>query len=85
MSRYLEDPTRCEVIRDDLAELALGTLSGRGRSEALGHVGSCPQCGAELEKLSIVADALLYVAPHVQPPLGFELRVAEVLRAAPNL
>jgi hypothetical protein len=82
MSGYIEDPRQCEVIQNDLAELALGTLSGRSRSEALDHVGSCPKCAAELERLSIVTDTLLQLAPEMEPPLGFELRLAEKLRTS---
>jgi len=82
VSGYIADPRKCEVIQDELAELALGTLSGRSRSEGLEHVGSCPRCAAELERLSIVADKLLQLAPEVEPPLGFELRLAEKLQVA---
>jgi hypothetical protein len=81
VSGYDEDPTQCEVIQDELGELSLGILSGRRRSEALGHVGSCRPCRAELERLSILADTLLQFAPRIQPPLGFELRLAERLDA----
>ena len=81
MSDYVEDQRGCEAIQDDLAEMALGILSGRNRSEVLGHVEDCPRCRAELERLSIVADALVQLAPEVQPPLGFELRLAERLQA----
>ena len=35
MSGDVADPRQCEAIQDDLAELALGTLSGRSRSEGL--------------------------------------------------
>ena len=83
MSDDIEASGQCEVVQGELAELALGTLSGRNRSEALGHVASCLRCEAELERLSIVADALLHLAPEMEPPLGFELRLAERLRAAP--
>lgn len=82
MSGYIADPRQCELIREELAELALGTLSGRSRSEGLDHVASCPTCAAELERLSIVADKLLQLAPEVEPPLGFELRLAEKLQIA---
>jgi hypothetical protein len=84
MSGYIEDPRRCEVIQGELAELALGTLSGRNRSEGLDHVASCPRCAAELERLSIVADSLLQLAPEIEPPLGFELRLAQRLQVAPT-
>jgi anti-sigma factor RsiW len=79
MSDYNDDADRCVEWRDDLAELALGVLSGRRRSEVLNHVESCARCSAELEQLSIVADNLLQLAPEVEPPLGFELRLAERL------
>jgi Putative zinc-finger len=82
MSRHGEDFTQCEPFQDELAELALGILSGRRRSEVLGHVASCPRCTAELERLSVVADTLLLLAPEVEPPLGFELRLAERLQEA---
>ena len=82
MSGDISDAGRCEVFRDELAELALGTLSGRSRSEALDHVASCQTCAAELERLSIVADQLLQLAPEMEPPLGFELRLAEKLQGA---
>ncbi len=84
MSGYIEDPRQCELIQGELAELALGTLSGRNRSEGLDHVASCPRCAAELERLSIVVDTLLQLAPEIEPPLGFELRLAERLRGAPT-
>jgi anti-sigma factor RsiW len=81
MSGDLEHPAQCEEIADELTELALGTLSGPRRSEVLDHVGSCQQCRAELEQLSIVVEALQQLAPQMQPPLGFELRLAERLQA----
>ncbi|MCU1493504.1 MAG: hypothetical protein JWO62_1268 [Acidimicrobiaceae bacterium] len=82
MSGYGEDRGPCESIRDELAELALGVLSGRSRSEVLRHVESCARCAAELEQLSIVADTLVQLAPEIEPPLGFELRIAERLQEA---
>lgn len=79
MSGDVEHPERCEAFADELTELALGTLSGRRRSEVLDHVGSCPSCRAELEQLTVVVETLQQLAPRVQPPLGFELRLAERL------
>jgi hypothetical protein len=80
MSGDVEHPAQCEAIADDLTELALGTLSGRRRSEVLDHVGSCQPCRAELEQLTIVVEAVQQLAPRVQPPLGFEQRLAERLQ-----
>ncbi len=81
MSAGQED--RCEAVSGDLAELALGTLTGRERSEALVHVESCRRCSAELASLSSVMDTLLELAPAVEPPLGFEQRLMQRLDAAP--
>jgi hypothetical protein len=80
MSGDVEHPAQCEAIADELTELALGTLSGRRRSEVLDHVGWCQPCRAELEQLSIVVESLQQLAPRMQPPLGFELRLAERLQ-----
>ena len=79
MSSHVEDPAQCEVIADELSELALGTLSGQRRSDVLDHVESCQSCRAELEQLSTVVEALQQLAPRMQPPLGFELRLAAKL------
>ena len=81
MSGDVDHPAQCEVIAEELSELALGTLSGRRRSEVLDHVGSCQLCSAELAQLSIVVEALQQLAPRVQPPLGFETRLAQKLHA----
>jgi hypothetical protein len=82
MSAHETDPRQCDLMQDDLVELALGSLDGRSRSEVLEHVGSCPRCRATLEQLSGVTDTLLQLAPEAEPPLGFELRLVEKLRAA---
>jgi hypothetical protein len=78
MSNF-SDAQNCEALENDLAELALGILSGRDRLAVLAHVESCERCSAELERLSLVADSLLGLAPEVEPPVGFELRLAERL------
>jgi len=65
----------CDAYADDLAELALGALTGPPRAQALSHVESCPQCAEELEQLTRVADAIVQVAPEVEPPVGFEVRL----------
>ena len=74
--------TGCAVFADDLAELALGALTGRPRAQALSHVESCPQCAEELEQLSRVADAIVQVAPEVEPPMGFEVRLFDRMGVA---
>jgi anti-sigma-K factor RskA len=67
----------CEEHSGVLAELALGVLTGRERAEALRHVESCPRCAEELEQLSRVADTVVQVAPEMDPPVGFEVRLFE--------
>jgi Putative zinc-finger len=66
---------RCEEIRALVPELALGIADGEERGRALKHLADCPDCRAELEKLSDVADELSLLAPHREPPAGFESRV----------
>ena len=76
MSMNPTDPG-CQATQDDLAELALGTLSGLERSVVLAHVQGCSRCRDEVDRLSAVADAILTLAPEVEPQAGFETRLFE--------
>lgn len=76
MSDELEE-RGCEQYADELAELALGVLTGRERAQVLAHVDSCPRCAEDLEILSRTADSVLQAAPDMEPPLGFEVRTLE--------
>ncbi len=67
----------CEQYSNELAELALGVLTGRERAQVLAHVESCPRCADELEHLARVADIVVQAAPEIEPPLGFEVRLFE--------
>ena len=81
----MSDDTRergCPQYADDLAELALGVLTGRDRARALSHVESCRRCADELEQLSRVADTVVQAAPEVEPPVGFEVRLFERMGVA---
>jgi len=69
--------TGCEHYENELAELALGVLTGRERAQVLAHVESCPRCAEELEVLSRTADSVVQGAPEMEPPLGFEVRLFE--------
>lgn len=80
MSEYAEVPSECQRVHDDLTLVALGILSGRSRSMVLEHVANCERCSGELEQLSIVADTVVQLAPELEPPLGFESRLADRLR-----
>jgi hypothetical protein len=67
----------CDDYENELAELALGVLTGRERARVLAHVESCPRCAEELESLSRTADSIVQAAPQMEPPLGFEVRLFE--------
>ena len=56
-------PPACAAVSDDLAELALGTLTGRERVAALSHLEAAPAARAEVDELSAAADQLLHLAP----------------------
>jgi hypothetical protein len=77
------DP-RCEETREMAVELALGIVEGEERGRALQHLAKCPECRAEVEKFSDVADELLLLAPHREAPVGFESRVLGELLPAPQ-
>ena len=77
------DP-RCEHTREIAAELSLGIVEGEERGRALQHLAECPDCRAEVEKFSDVADELLLLAPHREPPVGFESRVLSEVLPAPQ-
>ncbi len=65
----------CAEISAVLPELALGVLTGRDRAAALAHIESCSRCADELEQLARAADAVVRVAPELEPPVGFEGRL----------
>lgn len=67
--------TDCAAVREVAAELALGTLAGPARGEALAHLAGCPECRAEVQSLAEAADQLLALASEAEPPAGFESAV----------
>ena len=74
----------CAAVRDALPELALGALTGVERSAALAHVQTCPDCRSEVERLSSAADAVLLLAPELEPSAGFESRLFERMGVRPR-
>ncbi|HEY8081065.1 MAG TPA: hypothetical protein VIE15_03165 [Acidimicrobiales bacterium] len=76
------DETTHAHLRAQVADQALGILDGRGRAELLAHVEQCPECADELESLTAAADALVRLAPGHEPPVGFESRAVDQMRAA---
>ena len=80
----MPDERRCEGVREQLAELALGIASGDQRARVLEHCAGCPRCRRLLGELALVGDELLQLAPEHEPPAGFEVRVLERLRPPPR-
>jgi anti-sigma factor RsiW len=70
-----DDSSKGDEYSENLAELALGILTGRARAATLAHVDTCTHCAEELEQLSHAADAVVSVAPEFEPPVGFEVRL----------
>ncbi len=77
MANETPDPEQCKAFQGDLAELALGILTGRERAVTLRHIESCTRCSTELDSLLVVADSLSLLVPECEPPLGFDVRLAE--------
>lgn len=73
----------CAELEAVAAELALGTVSGAERAVALDHLAGCAACRQLVEDLSGAADAMLALAPVVEPPAGFESRVLARIGDAP--
>ena len=77
------DP-RCEETRELAPELALGIVEGEERGRALKHVADCPECRRRVDELAEVADQLLLLAPHREPPVGFESDVVQRVLPSPT-
>jgi len=67
----------CTVTREAMAELALGIADGEQRALVLEHAAGCSDCRRELQQLSSLGDDLIALAPHREPPAGFESRVLD--------
>lgn len=65
----------CAELQDLAAELALGTVSGAERADALDHLAGCAPCRGLVDQLSGAADRMLLLAPVAEPPPGFESKV----------
>ena len=75
------DHGTCAAVAGDLAELALGTLSGRERAGVIAHLERCERCAAELDRLTGAVDAVALLAPEVDPPAGFASRTVRAMAA----
>jgi len=68
---FLDDDARLRA-----AEFALGILPSAEREELALHVGACPACRAEVERLSGALDALAQLLPEEEPAADSWERVA---------
>jgi AcrR family transcriptional regulator len=66
---------RCDEMEELAPELALGTLTGPERAEAVEHLASCPDCQRRVAELAQVVDSLLVLAPEDDPSPDLEARV----------
>lgn len=77
------DPS-CSAVRDELAALATGTLTGRERAVVAAHLDLCTDCSPELELLAATVDTLMALVPEVEPPDGFAARTTALLPLEPR-
>jgi len=73
----------CGDVHVSAAEFAFGLVVGVERARMVDHLESCSTCRQYLEELTSAADALLLSGPPIEPPPGFEQRVAQRLVVAP--
>src|SRR4051794_20350453 len=67
---------RCAEVRASAAEFAFGLLDGDERARIVSHLDSCSAGSDPIDAGTPDADALLAGGPVVEPPPGFEARVA---------
>ena len=59
---------RCDDFETLAPEVALGTLSGPRRADAVAHLASCADCQRRVTELADVVDAMLLLAPENDEP-----------------
>jgi Putative zinc-finger len=79
----MSERSECREVHGLLPGVASGAAAGDDRARVLAHVPRCPDCRRQLNQLTATADAVLQLAPSVDPPPGFETAVLARLDAAP--
>ena len=69
----------CDELKHLAPELALGTIDGQERADALRHLATCGECRRLIDELTAVTDELVMLAPVQEPPVGFESGVIDAL------
>ncbi|HEU5001670.1 MAG TPA: zf-HC2 domain-containing protein [Actinomycetota bacterium] len=70
----------CAEVEELAPELALGILPGDQRAHVLAHLDGCAGCRRVVKELADAGDALLAMAPEIEPPAGFAQRVTKGMR-----
>jgi len=73
-----------EQFADDLALFALGTLEGESRVAVEAHLGGCPECRQELERLRGDAALLAFSASGPRPPSRSRERLMKQIAREPR-
>ena len=73
----------CDEFREQLAELAVGSIDASERNDLLTHTAACASCQMALDQMTTVADRVLDDTAEIEPPPGFEQRVLSRLNASP--
>lgn len=79
-----EPMVTCADLLDAVPDLIVNAVPEPRRATLLAHAHSCVRCSTELADAVKVSDALLDVAPTVEPPDGFETRAAARMGGHPR-
>ena len=71
-----------DVLREQAALYALGTLTASERAAFSTHLASCAECAAEVRALAPAAAALAHAVPQVDPPAALRERVLTLVAGA---
>jgi anti-sigma-K factor RskA len=66
---------RCDDFEALAPEIALGTLSGTERADAVAHLASCADCQRRVTELADAVDAMMLLAPEDEPSSRLEAGV----------
>jgi anti-sigma factor RsiW len=72
----------CSTVEALAPELALGLVDGPERAEVIAHLEHCSRCRELVEDLARTGDRVVLLAPGAEPPVGFETRVVDRIRAS---
>ncbi|MGC8480115.1 MAG: zf-HC2 domain-containing protein [Acidimicrobiales bacterium] len=74
----------CEEILGMLPLFGMELLSGDERARVVEHLPHCSSCATRARTYADIGDTLLLLAPSVEPPLGFDVRVLDAIASEPS-